>query len=312
MQSAQAPVAAEAGRLRLYLALAAIGGAWGLSVPLTRVAVSTGHQPLGLLLWQQIVMVVFLGGIVLASGGRLPLARRHLGLFAAIALLGSVVPGYFSYLTAVDLPAGVRAIVIAIVPMFALPIALASGLERPDALRALGVLCGALAIALIALPAAGLPPAVSLTLILLALIAPLSYGLEANYLAWRGADGLHPFALLAGASAVGALVALPMAWQAGQFVDLRPAWGRAEWALAASAVLNALAYSGYVWLVGRAGSVFASQIAYVVTAFGVLWSMALLGERYSGWVWAALALMLVGLALVQPRRRPLTVAGSEP
>ena len=48
-----------------------------------------------------------------------------------------------------------------------------------------------------------------------------------------------------------------------------------------SGVLNVLAYSGYVWLVGRAGSVFASQIAYLVTGFGVLWSMALLGERYS-------------------------------
>ena len=68
-----------------------------------------------------------------------------------------------------------------------------------------------------------------------------------------------------------------------------------------SGVLNALAYSGYIWLVGRAGSVFASQIAYLVTGFGVLWSMALLGERYSAWVWLAFALMLAGIALVQPR-----------
>jgi drug/metabolite transporter (DMT)-like permease len=32
--------------------------------------------------------------------------------------------------------------------------------------------------------------------------------------------------------------------------------------------------------------------------------MALLGERHSLYVWAALALMLVGLALVRPRERP--------
>ena len=44
----------------------------------------------------------------------------------------------------------------------------------------------------------------------------------------------------------------------------------------------------------------ASQIAYLVTGFGVLWSMVLLGERYSLWVWAAFALMLLGVALVQP------------
>jgi drug/metabolite transporter (DMT)-like permease len=46
--------------------------------------------------------------------------------------------------------------------------------------------------------------------------------------------------------------------------------------------------------------VFARQIAYLVTGFGVLWSMALLGERYSAWVWAAFGLMLAGVALVQP------------
>ena len=57
------------------------------------------------------------------------------------------------------------------------------------------------------------------------------------------------------------------------------------------------------WLVGRAGAVFGGQVAYLVTGFGVVWSMLLLGERYSGWVWAALALMLAGLALVQPRTR---------
>lgn len=292
-------------RLGLYAALLAIGGAWGLTLPLTRVAVSTGHQPLGLLLWQQAVMAAFLALLLVAMGRRPRLARRYWLLFLGVAVLGSVLPGYFTYLTAVDLPAGVRAIIIAVVPMFALPIALAAGFERPDLLRTAGVLLGAAAIVLIALPDAGLPAAAGLGLVLLALISPLAYGLEANFLAWRGAQGLHPFEVLVGASALGAALALPMAWQAGQFVDLARPWGRAEWAFAAASLLNALAYSGYVWLVGRAGSVFASQIAYVVTGFGVLWSVALLGERYSPLIWLAFLLMLGGLALVRPRRREI-------
>ena len=60
-------------------------------------------------------------------------------------------------------------------------------------------------------------------------------------------------------------------------------------------------YAGYVWLAARAGAVFATQVAYVVTGSGVLWAMLLLGERFSGWVWAALVVMLLGLFLVQPR-----------
>jgi len=35
----------------------------------------------------------------------------------------------------------------------------------------------------------------------------------------------------------------------------------------------------------------------------VTWSMLFLGESYSGWIWAALALMFAGLFLVQPRPR---------
>src|SRR5687768_5984432 len=110
------------------------------------------------------------------------LARRRVGLFSGVAVFGAILPGYFTFLTAAELPAGVRALVIAVVPMFALPMALALGFERPDPRRALGVMLGALAVALIAMPGAGLPPAASAAMILLALLSPLSYGIEANYL----------------------------------------------------------------------------------------------------------------------------------
>ena len=47
---------------------------------------------------------------------------------------------------------------------------------------------------------------------------------------------------------------------------------------------------------------FASQIAYVVTGSGVALGMLIYDERHSPWVWAALALMFAGLALVRPKR----------
>jgi drug/metabolite transporter (DMT)-like permease len=48
--------------------------------------------------------------------------------------------------------------------------------------------------------------------------------------------------------------------------------------------------------------VFTAQVSYLVTIFGVIWAMILLREGYSGGIWAALALMLSGLFLVQPRQ----------
>jgi len=47
--------------------------------------------------------------------------------------------------------------------------------------------------------------------------------------------------------------------------------------------------------------VFSSQVSYLVTGWGIVWSMLFLGERYSLWVWAAFALMITGILLVRPR-----------
>jgi drug/metabolite transporter (DMT)-like permease len=48
--------------------------------------------------------------------------------------------------------------------------------------------------------------------------------------------------------------------------------------------------------------VFTSQISYFVTGSGVVLGMIFYGERHSPWIWAALALMFAGLALVKPKR----------
>ena len=52
---------------------------------------------------------------------------------------------------------------------------------------------------------------------------------------------------------------------------------------------------------GQAGAVFAAQVSYLVTAFGVIWAKFLLNETYSAWIWLAMAVIFVGLFLVQPR-----------
>ena len=72
------------------------------------------------------------------------------------------------------------------------------------------------------------------------------------------------------------------------------------------AVITATAYGGFYYLVVRAGPVFASQTAYIVTLSGVLWGMVIYGETHSAWVWASLVVMFIALALVRPRETPDT------
>jgi len=74
----------------------------------------------------------------------------------------------------------------------------------------------------------------------------------------------------------------------------------AEQAIVALSVIHAAAYTSYIWLVGEAGPVFSSQVAYIVTISAMFMSAFFLGEAYSPYAFVSLALMLVGLILVQP------------
>lgn len=291
-------------RLHLVAFLALLGAGWGASQPLAKIAVSEGYRHFGLVFWQLVIGSVLLGAILLVRRRPLPLGAPYLRLYAVIALIGTVLPNSASYQAAVYLPAGVISILLSLVPMFAFPIALAMGTDRFGWARFGGLLCGLAGVLLIVGPEASLPDAALAAFIPLALIAPAFYALEANVVAKWGVLDLDPVQVLFGASVAGAVIALPLALASGQWIDPRPPWGPPDLAVGISSAIHAVVYCGYVWLVGRAGSVFAAQVSYLVTAFGVLWAMAILGERYTGFVWAAMLVMFMGLFLVQPRAGP--------
>ncbi|MDE3122129.1 MAG: DMT family transporter [Paracoccaceae bacterium] len=288
-------------RFAPYLLLLMLGAGWGLTQPMTKIAVSTGFRPFGLIVWQLTISALVLGGLMLATGRRPPQTLRGWRMCAVIALVGTVIPNSASYLAARHLPSGILSIMLSMVPMLAFPLALAMGNDRFAPLRLLGLVCGLGGVALIALPGSSLPQPGMAAWFPVALIGPAFYAVEANVVATWGTGGNDPIQLLFGASLVGLVFAVPMALASGQWIDPSPPWGAPVHALMVSATVSPLVYAGYVWLIGKAGSVFAAQVSYLVTGTGVLWAMAILGERYSGWVWAAMALMLAGLALVRPR-----------
>lgn len=284
-------------------ALLIMGAGWGITSPLSKIAVSTGHQPLGLVFWQMVIGAVLLGAIVFVRGGRLALGRRQITLYLAIAFLGTILPNSASYRAAAHLPAGVMSIVIAMVPMFAFPIALALGQDRFSIARVVGLGLGLGGVALLVGPEASLPDRAMVAFIPLALIAPFFYGLEGNFVGKFGTAGLNPIEVLFGASVFGAVLSFPLALGFGHWLNPLGGFGAPESALVLSSIVHALVYAGYVWLVGRAGAVFAAQVSYLVTIFGVGWAMLILDEAYSGYIWGALGLMLLGMFLVQPRDR---------
>lgn len=288
-------------RLLFLGVLLACGLSWGSTQTLGKIAVSTGYQHFGLIFWQMAIGAVFLGLITLIQRKPVPLNRATLGFSVVIATIGTIIPNSAFYYAVAHLPAGIMSIIISTVPLLSFPLALALGMDRFSRTRLAGLLCGLIGVALIAVPQASLPQAGMAAFIPIAMIGPLFYACESNFVARFGTAGMDAMQAMFLTSVVGMVMTLPLALFSGQFIDPLASFGAPELALIASSLVHALAYSGYLWLASRAGAVFAAQTGYIVTATGVVWAMVVLHESYSGWVWAALGLMMFGLTLVQPR-----------
>ena len=284
-------------------ALLVIGAGWGLTMPLTKIAVSEGYRPFGLIFWQLVITSALMTSVTLLRGKPLPFSGTHLRFYLLITLIGAVIPNSITYTVATKLPAGILSILLSTVPLYAFLIAIALGMDSFGRMRALGLLLGLGGVLLILGPEASLPERAMVVFIPLALISPLFYGLEGNVIARWGAYGLDPVQILAGASLLGIPLALVLALSTGQWIDPRGPWAAPDLALIASSVIHSAVYSGYFWMVMQAGPVFAAQVSYLITGFGVVWAMTLLGETYSGYIWGALGLLMMGLFLVQPRPR---------
>lgn len=291
----------------LVAVLMAIGLGWGATQPLGKMAVSTGHPPFGVIFWQLAICSVVLGAICLVRGRPLVLTRRVAEFFVVVAILGTLVPNTTFYISVARLPSGIMSILISAVPLIALPIALALRTDRFSWARLAGLLLGLAGVALIALPGSSLPDPAMVAFLPLALVGPLFYALEGNYVALRGTAGMDPVQAMAGASLVGMVLVVPLVLATGQWVNPFAAPGQAEFAMLLMGIVHGLVYAGFVWLVAVAGPVFAGQSAYLVTASGMVWAMLLLGERFGVTVWLAMATMLAGVALVRPRDKETLV-----
>lgn len=293
----------------LYLMAFGSGLIWGLTFSLARIATEAGKAPLGLAWWQAfgggIVLLVY---CVLKSEFKRPRPPVRQMLF--VGTCGNVIPGTLLFYAALYVPAGVLAITIAIVPMLTYACGTALSFERFSWLRFCGVLLGFSAILLIMLPdgVTGLQASKTATLltdtrfwIAASLFACCFYTLENLFVESRvSADTSIPV-LLSGGMLLAAAVLLPLVILNKDFVAIAWPLDKVDWSIIAMMFVSAIAYLMYLMLIKLAGAVFASMSGYVVTLSGVFWGMIIFSEKHSLLIWAALALMLLGMAMVTPR-----------
>lgn len=299
MSEPAAPRAANPATIT-WLALVLIGLAWGSTQYFSKLVVTDGHHPLGISVASTFLGACLITAVLLLRGVALPLSRRHLVFYAICGLTGTALPNFVHYTAIRELPVGVISIITAAVPMMTFVGALMFGIDRPEPRRIVGLVAGAVAVLILVVPEASLPEPEDAFWVGFALITGISYTVENIYIAKAQPPGTTALQTLCGLSWMAMLLVLPLVgvtdtWMALGDLDT------AEAALVAMTVAHLIAYGGFVWLIARAGPVFAAQVGYIVTLTGVFLGIVLLGESHSAWVWLSLVIMMGGLALVQPR-----------
>jgi len=285
-----------------YVLVLACGVLWGMTFSLARIAASNAAHPVGLAFWQALGGGLVLLAYCLLRRRRPPLHRAGLRHALVIALFGTSIPASLFFYAAPQVPAGVLAITVALVPMLTYALSWMLGIERLNRRRSFGIGLGFAAIVLLVAPDTSLPDPAMAGWLALPLVASVFYTLENVYVDVSVPQNTDMAGLLTTALIIAAATLWPVMMAAGAFHPLSLPLDDADLALIGMMVVSSAAYVMFLSVVKMAGAVFASVIGYVITLAGVFWGLVFFAERHSPWVWAALALMLAGMLLVRPRR----------
>ena len=303
VMQAQPAEAVRASRLATQALLVGSGTLIAGIYAFAKVAGAGGVSPLGVLAWQ-VLFAALVIGVVAALRGDLPrLSAANLRYAAVAGLLGVSGPFLVTFTALAHLPAGLIGVLTALSPLFTYGIALALRIETLRPLRALGIALGLTGVLAIVLPRGALPTPAALPWVLFAVAAPLllAGGNVYRSVAWPA--GLKPLAAASLLLATQALVLVPVATFTGEFTAPRALLRAQDIALLGAGALTAAFYLGAFELQKRGGPVVVGQLGYVITVASLAIGMLAFDEHYGPATFAAVAVVLLGVALVH-RRAP--------
>lgn len=282
-----------------YILIIAAGVIWGGVFSLVLLAASEGAHPLGISIWQ-VVITALLFVVYRAAVKKTIFRRVNLVHYTVLAVVGLCFPTLSYYYAASHLTAGILSISISAIPVFSYMIMLGMKLERVVIRRVCGIIFGMIAILLLVVPDQGLASDDANLWILLAVFCAFSYAIEGVYIEHKVNPKVEVTELLCGSNIVAIFLMVPV----GLWLDVSEpvTWlmTPAGYGVIGASIGTGLAYALYFYAIKIAGAVFTSQCAYIITISGVFLGIIFYGEEHTIWVWIAVAVSLVGLALVKP------------
>lgn len=286
-----------------YALILIAGSIWGATFSLTLIATADGAHPFALTAWQFLLTTLFY--FIVCNVSRIQFFKfKNLRHYLIITAVGIILPTLFYFYAAPHLSAGILSITVSIVPMITYAMMLAMRFEKAAMKRILGIVLGMIAILLLVLPDQGLSSDDANLWILLVLLSAVLYSVENIYISRGVPNDIDIREVLCGSNLVASLIMFPLAISMGVAEPIGWLLSDAGMALAGIALGSGIAYALFFYSIKQSGPVFASQCAYIVTISGVLWGILIFAEVHSFWVWSSVVVMMLGLVLVTPDRKP--------
>lgn len=292
--------AAEAARLKLLGALILLGGLWGSSFPLVKIA-APGLGPVGVTHARLAIGTLVLALLTLTSRRTWRIIRHRFGAFMVLAALNVAGPLTLVAVAIVGLNASMAAILNATTPLFTVVVAGIWLGHRITWRNALGVAAGVLGVVVllggapVSLDGRGLLSAAA------SLAAALLYALGGVY-ARRAFPDDAPLTVALGQQVAATVLMVP-ATLAALALSPPSAPVTRETVMAVLVVgvgATAGGYLLYFWIIRTAGPLAASTVTFVVPLAGAILGVAWLNEPLTSGLVVGLVAILMGVGL--PRR----------
>lgn len=283
---------------KAILLLITLGVIWGSGFSLARFAMTNGVNPLGYAFWQSLGPALFTVTLALFKNRRFPISAEYLRYYGVCGLLGIAIPNTNMYFSAPHLPSGLLGVLVNTVPIMTYCLAFASGQERFQLSRTLGVLFGFAGIMCIVLPQASLPGTTKLPWVLTTLITPLCFASCAVYAAKYRPEHADSMTLSAGMLICSSLLLIPLIIKTQSFYPLITPFSTADWVVILEMVLSSIGYVVLFQLLKVAGPVYYSLVGGIVVITGLTWGKLAFGESLNVTTFIATFLILLGIYLV--------------
>jgi len=225
----------------------------------------------------------------------------HLRAYGVAAALGIAFPFALLAFVAPKLPSGVAVLLVMLTPAFTYLFSLLARLERIHLMSIGGLVLGVAGVLFIVIPSGSLPDADMAGWFILALLAPICFAGLNVYVELVRPPETPSLSLAVGILLSSALLLLPLMLATDQFYIFPGPVQDGDLALLGAVVINILMWPLFFEIVKRTGAFLMSMINVVGVVIGIVWSIVLFGERHSGFIWLAAALMLLGLGLILAR-----------